>query len=76
MTQIRAPVCLLRHTVLHGPGYFQEVLVRHGIPFFSHRLTPADPVPAGGKFATLAIFGSPCAENNPFMLYFIRSSST
>lgn len=73
MTQTRAPVCLLRHTVLHGPGYFQEVLARHGIPFFSHRVTPADPVPAGREFAALAIFGGPFdihdADRQPWMTH-------
>lgn len=59
----------MTNTALHGPGYFQEVLARHGIPFCSHRVTSADPVPAGGEFAALAIFGGPFDIHDADLIY-------
>ncbi len=59
------PVYILRHIDIEGPGYLEQVLERHGIPWQLVKIDQGEAVPASIEaMGALALLGGPMSVND------------
>lgn len=59
------PVLIFRHLACEGPGYFEDFLIRHDVPFRLIAIDQGDSVPDSVDFASGLVFmGGPMSVND------------